>query len=696
MANPEESPPSGSATMEGTVAGTPSYMPPEQARGLISELDERSDIYSLGAILYEMLTLEKPVLGQTRTEILMRTAEGRIVPPVERRKDRDISTELSAIAMKAMAGKKEDRYPTVKAFSRDIQLYLEGRTVSAKEDSFLEASLKLMRRNRGVSGMAFIAAASIAILSAWFILHLRVERDLARDSAIEADRLRVRADTEHRHQMEHASKASEALARQAMRAADQGRLGEAEARADTTIKMFPIGPWGHYALAYIMRLKGNNQSAREHLENALEIDRDHVESQALEASLSDDEGALSHALDLVSGAKSSTDWRALRESGIVLHKAKKFDKAAQLFERALSLMRAGKSLPKPATIADVQYRMDRSIVEFRCLGFHESIKLLPEQEQRERTIQLLMQIHPGLTRKMIKTGRDIRQWQFVNSVSLKWLQPFRGLSIEHLHLVPKNDELVDIEPLRGLPLKYLKMSYHRVTDLSPLQGMPLEFLGLMGSTRITTLAPLRGLQLRSLELGNAEVSDLSPLEGMPITKLNLHYVDFDPRTFPSLPLTELKIREARKVRNLEFLRNCRLKILVLEHVELASIDALKGMPLEELNLTVSGLSDLSPLKGMRLVRLKIGQANVKDLTPIAGMPLRMLDLSIAGKVDDLRPLRGMQIETLNLQYTSVRDLEPISGLPLKNFAPPREDQLTEESRKILEELKQKGVRIFQR
>src|SRR5262249_22088711 len=108
----------GDLTQDGVVMGTPSYMPPEQANGQTEALDQRSDIYSLGAILYALLTLQPPVATDgDYVATLVRVVQGEICPPEERAPERArrglIPPELSAIAMKALATEPKDRYQTV-------------------------------------------------------------------------------------------------------------------------------------------------------------------------------------------------------------------------------------------------------------------------------------------------------------------------------------------------------------------------------------------------------------------------------------------------------------------------------------------------------------------------------------------------------------------------------------------------------
>ena len=125
----------GARTEEGTVAGTPAYMSPEQACGEIARIDARSDIYALGAILYEILTLTPPPKGTDARAILLQVTAGWILPPEKRAAERaaagKIPKELSAIAMKALAQEPGNRYASVEELRRDIELFVFHVQVSA-------------------------------------------------------------------------------------------------------------------------------------------------------------------------------------------------------------------------------------------------------------------------------------------------------------------------------------------------------------------------------------------------------------------------------------------------------------------------------------------------------------------------------------------------------------------------------------
>ena len=121
-------------TLPGEALGTIQFMSPEQASGNSREVDGRADIYALGAILYNILTLRPPVDGADEQEMLTNAATGQITPPdqaiaghsLPHLSDGKLPTKLVGIVLKAMSHAKADRHPTARALQADVQAWLFG------------------------------------------------------------------------------------------------------------------------------------------------------------------------------------------------------------------------------------------------------------------------------------------------------------------------------------------------------------------------------------------------------------------------------------------------------------------------------------------------------------------------------------------------------------------------------------------
>ena len=194
--------PSGaSATLQGAVMGTPKYMSPEQATGQIDELDERSDIFSLGGILYAILTLRPPVEGKDIKEVLEKVKSGGITPPtafglttsgsakqvkggvLEAKKitplphiaSGRVPPALSSVAMKALTLDKSERYQDVEAFSGEIEKFQGGFATEAEQAGLGKQLVLLIKRNKGIFSTAAAAWLLITALAVWFIFNLKAK-----------------------------------------------------------------------------------------------------------------------------------------------------------------------------------------------------------------------------------------------------------------------------------------------------------------------------------------------------------------------------------------------------------------------------------------------------------------------------------------------------------------------------------------
>lgn len=136
-------------TMAGAIIGTPSYMSPEQAKGDIDSMGAATDIFSLGVILYEMLSQRSPWTGKTSDEVLDQVRE--LVPdkPSVRNPDVSIPEELAKLAMRCLEKAPENRLTSVKELGQNIRNYIEGRTMGAVDYSIAKVFSKWVSRHRG-------------------------------------------------------------------------------------------------------------------------------------------------------------------------------------------------------------------------------------------------------------------------------------------------------------------------------------------------------------------------------------------------------------------------------------------------------------------------------------------------------------------------------------------------------------------
>lgn len=151
-------------TYKDQLVGTLAYMSPEQASGRIHDAKAPSDIFSLGVILYELLTRQRPFPGETLTEIVDRI---RNEEPIKPRMIRpDLPQDLETICLKALSKNPRDRYASAKAMANDLSLFLEGKPTIARPTTILQRGLRWLRKNSTVAlvclaGLFSTAAAAL-------------------------------------------------------------------------------------------------------------------------------------------------------------------------------------------------------------------------------------------------------------------------------------------------------------------------------------------------------------------------------------------------------------------------------------------------------------------------------------------------------------------------------------------------------
>jgi eukaryotic-like serine/threonine-protein kinase len=169
-------------TLPGSTLGTPAYMSPEQAAGQIDALGPRSDVYSLGATLYCLLTGKPPFDGKV-IEILPRVQQGKFPPP--RQVDSSIDRALEAICLKAMALKPEDRYCNCKSLAEDIEHWTADEPVTAWREPIPRRLRRWARRHRTPVAAALVALV-VGVISLALVTGVQARANSALKQANEA------------------------------------------------------------------------------------------------------------------------------------------------------------------------------------------------------------------------------------------------------------------------------------------------------------------------------------------------------------------------------------------------------------------------------------------------------------------------------------------------------------------------------
>jgi len=559
---------------EHAIGGTPTYMAPEMAVGDSTKIGTCSDIYLLGAILYEIVTGVRVHTGTDVMDCLANAAENEIVAT-------DEEGELIEVALKAMATEPSDRFESVKALQaavREHQQHEESIVLAARAEEALAEAQNTQSYADFVDAVAGFKQAVVlwdgneraaAGLDAARLAYAECAA-AKRDYELAASLLEAE-EPSHRQLLDRVEAAREErdARRRRMRVLKvTSAVSAAAALLVLGVAFFWIRAERNVAqqnLAAFKSEQAKRQADRKTSAPALvksarilveQADYDGALAMTETATDYDPELAQPYLLRALLLARIGDNQKAVEACTQCLEHDPEREEAKRLLQiiRERSEERAA-----DVSLDDLAGISARMGVPTLAAGFYGSLK-----EQMRHFQQKIALALPGsgselraddegrlrLTVKSAKTIADLARLRGLPLYGLNLeacptdnLEPLRGMSLGVLNL--SGTHVTDLSPLAGMPLVLLNLGGTAVSDLSPLRGMPLESLIIHG-TPITDLSPLSGSPLRTLSIDKSRVSDLSPLKGMPLETLRLHKTrvhDLSPLTACGDSFTYLLLRE---------------------------------------------------------------------------------------------------------------------------------------------------------
>lgn len=400
-------------TQTGSVVGTLPYMSPEQASGQLDRLSPASDVYSLGATLYHVLTGQPPVAGDSSADVLRKAQAGDIVPPRHVRPD--LPRPLEAICLKALALRPEDRYATAAALANDMELWLADEPVSAHREPLVLRVQRFARRHR----VAFTSlAAALLVALCGFAVHSAIVSAANQRLATANDTIRsqnnsitgknqelvatnqklelARADAESRRQDAETAQRDAETKRAEAEAARQQEV-EARKRADAVAK-YLVKAFRNFD----PKLRGRNFTVAEMLDVASQqLEKEFGTEPLTQAELLHAIGKAFDGLGLPVkaikvldravalrqqhlGDQNKETLVAMSDLALAYHYAGMLDQAVQLNERTLRLMRSTLGDDHPETLTS----LNNLAGVYRTTGRLDKAVLLSEQSLEQRKKKL--------------------------------------------------------------------------------------------------------------------------------------------------------------------------------------------------------------------------------------------------------------------------------------------------------------------
>ena len=227
-------------TIMGSAIGTPSYMSPEQAMGQLDQIDERSDIWCLGVVLYQILTGRTPFEGSSPMEIVQKVKEQPIKPV--RELCPEAPPDLAAVAEKALHRNKLERYSEAREIANEVQAYMSGSKIKAYEYNSWELLTRFVAKNKSltISAILFVL---LLVVGAGVIFDAYHKAEISREEAVAA---REEAENNERSVHYHLSQSLLEKAKNFFTEKDylQARVFAAEALLNN-----PYNPYSPYAFA---------------------------------------------------------------------------------------------------------------------------------------------------------------------------------------------------------------------------------------------------------------------------------------------------------------------------------------------------------------------------------------------------------------------------------------------------------------